>query len=208
MASHYEGPYFEQEYYQGYDAYGQPLGWYDSNGQLLSQSLGHSAASFQDTDNATETQLPEQTAHPNFYQGFSDMIDQFDPASNNECSTVPSTMMIYYNPPIYTDNPGYQVQEQHPLQQDLIPAGITAHSEPGMDAGDVFESGSQPMDSWYSDPNQSAYPLSMNSMSSKQNMPKTLFYPDPQAARLPELAEACESLHHLTVFERADIVSL
>lgn len=204
MASHYEGPYFEQEYYQGYDAYGQPLGWYDSNGQLLSQSLGHSAASFQHIEDAisAEMQLPEQTAHPNFSQGF-----VIDSASNNGSFTASNTMISHYNPPIYTNNPGYQVLEQHPLQQDPISAGITASSEPGMGAGGMFQPGPQHMHYWYSDPTQNGYAPSMNSMPPEQNMSGTLFYPEPQAAGFPGLAGACGSLHHPSVPERADNVS-
>jgi hypothetical protein len=57
MASYHEGPHFDvmsaQESYQGFDAYGQPLGWYDSEGQLLSQSFQDSAETFQDIDGAT-----------------------------------------------------------------------------------------------------------------------------------------------------------
>ncbi|KAG7528295.1 hypothetical protein FFLO_06258 [Filobasidium floriforme] len=196
MASHYEGPHFKQEYDQGYDAYGQPLGWYDSNGQLLSQSLEHSAASFQHIEDAisAEMQLPEQTVHPNFSQGF-----VIDSASNTGISTAPNTMISHYNPPIYTDNSGYQAQEQHPLQQNLIPAGITAHSEPGMDAGEMFQSGSQPMDYWYSHPSQSEYPLSMSSISPQQNMPETLFHPEPQAASFPGASFIDEQTHWSTM---------
>jgi hypothetical protein len=176
---------------------------YDSNGQLLSQSLEHGAASFQDINNAisAEIQLPGQTVHPNFNQSSSDM---FDPASNTGFSTAPNTMISHYNPPIYTNNLGYQAQEQHPLQQNLIPAETAASNEPGMDAGDMFQSGPQPMDYWYSDPSQSGYLPSMNSMPPKQNMSGTLFCPEPQAARSPNLAGACGSLHCLTIPERAD----
>jgi hypothetical protein len=202
MASYYEGPHFDvtsaQEYYQGYDEYGQPSGRYDSNGQLLSQSLEHGAASFLDIDNAisAEIQLPGQTVHPNFNQSSSDV---FDPASNHGFSTAPSTMISHYNPPIYTNNLGYQAQEQHPLQQNLIPAEIAASNEPGMDAGDMFQSGPQPMDYWYSDPSQSGYLPSMDSISPEENMLGTLFYPEPQAASFPDLAEACGSIHHPSV---------
>jgi hypothetical protein len=63
-----------------------------------------------------------------------------------------------------------------------------------MGAGDMFQSGPQPMDYWYSDPSQSGYPPTMTYMSPEQDMSGTLFYPEPQAARFPELAEACGSL--------------
>jgi hypothetical protein len=116
MASYYEGPYSDvvsaQEYYQGYDAYGQPLGFYDSSGQLSSQTLEGNTESVQDVDNTipAQMQLPEQTAHPNFNQGSRDM---FYPASNDGFSTAPNTMISHYNPPIHTNNPGYNLQRSY-----------------------------------------------------------------------------------------------
>ncbi|KAH8077233.1 hypothetical protein HD553DRAFT_346757 [Filobasidium floriforme] len=202
MASHYEGADSNaipvQEYYQGYDAYGQPLGFYDSSGQLSSQTLEGNTESFQYIDNAipAQMQLPEQTVHPNFNQGFSDM---FDPASNDGFPTAPNTTISHYDQPTYVYDPGYDLQPQHLLQQDPISAGINAPSELGIGTGEIVPSGPQPMDYWYIDPSQRGYAPSMDSMPPQQNMSGTLLYPEPQAAGFPDPSTAYEQTHWPTM---------